>query len=103
MSGAALAKIIRNERPGLPIVLLSACDTELLGRFLPTLVDAVVAKGIDPPQALLEAIERLTGTRPEPSPAKVSQVVEDARKLREESKATRSETRSLLERLQKAE
>ncbi len=91
MNGEALATIFRNERPDLPILLLSGFPDDLLGSRLESLVDAVVIKG-EPPQVLLTALERLTGTKPERSPV-ISPAIVETRKLREQAKALRAKVR----------
>ena len=45
----------------------------------------------------------LTGTKPESPPAKTSRAIEEARRLREQAKAIRSDTRSLAERHRQAQ
>ncbi len=69
MDGEAVASIIRNEQPDLPIVLLTGVPRDLLESRLVSLVDAVVIKG-EPAEVLLTVLERLTGTKREKIPAK---------------------------------
>jgi CheY-like chemotaxis protein len=93
MDGAAVASLIRNEQPDLPIILLTGFAQELPESLLDS-VDAVITKG-ERPQTLLATLERVTGIKPKKPPAKVSQAVEEARKIREQARALRSERRSL--------
>jgi CheY-like chemotaxis protein len=100
MDGAAVAKIIRKEHPSLPIILLTGL-THSLPKSLAGIVDAIIAKG-QGVEVFLSTLHHLTGTESVPAidPANLERqntiVMEEARKLQEEPKATRSETQPLL-------
>lgn len=93
MPGEAVADTIRKERPKTPIIVLTGFPEIPPG--LVALADAVVTKG-EPPQVLLAALERLTGRKPEKPAVKTLRAVQEARRLREQAKAIRSERRKLL-------